>query len=427
MERVCSVCEIIEIVFRGGVDKGAEAFFEDASRKPKSPMIFADICNRLIEGVSAHKEAEKPVIAFLNAVMHDSVELVDDAEFSRSIQLIAGQALTILSWVKRGMPGASEMRLTDDPARMVSNEKYGKSFVDGTKLPKGVAVTHDEGVIGFFWRGTEKIAKLGPNVAEKLIYDRDLFEVGRDKVVMYLMDHGSYAVNQNIVEATEKKKISTTHETFFTSDLLPGSLQTTSTGAGHFQGTKVDIKRVTDGWGIQFNVRFNAKGGIEEVIAQELKTGSWALALPGYVDYMVDLNVLRFSDMSIDLISGESSGFSPLSDLPEEDLSAIKDAISQEGKMAPYAGVIINDEAYITKTRKDAPSIRWIMPLKGLSASRSFIDIYSSLSAGNIAVFIEELRAGYADMLVRPAPLVTIKLLDEKNLAEAKRVIRRQS
>jgi len=50
---------------------------------------------------------------------------------------------------------------------------------------------------------------------------------------------------------------------------------------------------------------------IKQIIAKELKAGDWTLALPGYVDYMVNLGGLRFNDISVKLSPETASGFNP--------------------------------------------------------------------------------------------------------------------
>lgn len=420
LERARSVYEIKEFVLRGSPARAVNAFFTSASLQAKNADVFADVCNKLLEAVSSQRDVEGPVKEFLRTVMCSSVDLIGEDELSQSVQLMSAQALTILSWRERGMPGASAMRIVSDPDTMVCNEKHGKSFIDAAKLPDGVTETKKEGAAGFFWRGTEKISKLGPNVSVKLIYDKDRFEADKTKVVMYLMDHGSYAVKGSLSGATDNGRISTTHETFFVNDLLPGSFQVTSTGAGHFQMTKVDLKRVTDGWGIQFNVRYSAGGAIEEVIAQEVKPGDWALALPGYVDYVVNLGGLRFSDLSIDLSVEEASAFLPSLDFSSANLAAIKDAVANGGGTAPYAGLKLGGDAYLLKTVENSPEIKWIPSLKNFSRSISFSDIYSTLSTVHIKGFVKGLQSSYAETLSSPLSVVGVKPFNEEVFSSAK-------
>ncbi len=123
------------------------------------------------------------------------------------------------------------------------------------------------------------------------------------------MDHGFVAVPEGLKGATEKKRITTIHETYFLHDRLPVSAQMTSTGPGHFQVNGLDIKYVTAGRGIQVNVRYNEKNEIMDVIVHEIKRGTWTAALPGYVDYMINLGGLRFNDISVSLTEKEAEAF----------------------------------------------------------------------------------------------------------------------
>jgi len=223
------------------------------------------------------------------------------------VQLMAGQALTFISWMERGVPGVDRMRITANKNEMVTSDK-GESYIlnKAENLPPGVVVVEEEGKKGLYWRGAEGIFKLGYKGIldhENVVYDKKKLEDAKaaDNLLMYLMDHGVLKVPAGLEDLTDAEVVSTFHETSFLYDFLPGSFQVTSTGAGHDQKSKLDIKYVTEGRGIQVNVRYGADGKIKEVILQKVEEGQWAFALPGYVDYMIDLGGLRFNDTSVDL------------------------------------------------------------------------------------------------------------------------------
>ncbi|MDD5633796.1 MAG: hypothetical protein PHW46_00775, partial [Candidatus Omnitrophica bacterium] len=270
----------------------------------------------------------------------------------QEMEVIGGQALNIISWVDRGVPGASAMRLTAEERNMVKSSK-GKSFIDRATLPTGAGEVTKEGACGFFWRGLEGIKKLGPNIKEYLIFNKEVFAHIQDKIAMYIMDHGFISVPDGIKGITENGTVSTMHETTFIKDYVPGSLQTTSTGAGHFQGLSLDIKQVTEGRGIQFNVLYSEDGRqIIGIIAQELNPGDVCFALPGYVDYVVNLGGLRFNDFSIKLTAEQANRINPLWDFTTD--KTIKPTSS------PYIGATINGKPQIIKSREKVPDAVWV-------------------------------------------------------------------
>jgi len=88
------------------------------------------------------------------------------------------------------------------------------------------------------------------------------------------------------------------HHTNFASvdPLIRGRVLFQLTGA-HYQGAYLDLKTTTKGRGIQYLIKFNAKGEIEDVIAMRMESGMPPVfALPGYVDIVVNLGGLEFTD-----------------------------------------------------------------------------------------------------------------------------------
>ncbi len=421
-EELIMIHEVSEVVINGGKPKrAADMVFTGAAFQDHNTEVFTNICNRLLAAY-AESRGDKPAIkGFLAEMISNAAELSERAEVSRSVQLIAGQALTIISWMDRKIAGADAMRLIADIERMVANDKRGTSFIDKATLPKGIFEVKTEGAPGFYWRGAEKINKLGTDTPDRLVFDKQAFEAAKDNVVLYLMDHGFQAVGSAMLEMTEKGDISTLHETAFLNDLLPGSYQVTSTGAGHFQGKKVDIKNITAGRGIQVNVRYNADGTIAEVIAQEVKEGQWTLALPGYVDYMINLGGLRFNDISMDLSPGIAARFSPGFDFSPGNIKAVQAAIAEKGKSAPYLAARIGDEAYLIKNRTEAPDPVWISMPKGYSEGVVLTDLYTIMNPEVLSESIPELAYAHRISVSKPVAPPIEMLSDEKLLSAEKR------
>ena len=388
-ERIETVHEVAELVLAGMPGDAVERLFTGGCFQDRRSDVLADICNRLIGKYAEDESSRGAIKAFLTRVMHISAELLDDGGFSRSVQLIAGQALTINSWNDAKIPGSGGLRVTADAENMISNEKHGESYVDNRGLPKDVVETKKEGSPGFFWRGAERIAKLGPNVAERYIHDKARFKASGDRMVMYLMDHGFCQVPEQLAEPTRERVVSTIHETFFLNDLLPGSFQTTSTGAGHFQGTKLDVKLATAGWGIQFNVKYDGSGRISEVVAQEIKAGDMTLALPGYVDYMVNLGGLRFNDFSIDLRE-RAHYFNADFDFSEENLGKVEKAFAEKGKKAPYLAAKAGERAYLVLNDEGAPAIKWMINLPKFSSAITLENIYRETKVDELVSILKD-------------------------------------
>lgn len=409
-EKVITVQEVRSLVMDGNERGALLSFFTSPAVQSYREDVVAALCNDLIALSARERQYRAGSVSFLDHLMSYSSDLIDDAGFSGAAQLMAGQAITIISWMDHvgNIPGAEKIRLTTDDTFMATSKKHGRSFIDARTLPEGITAVGDEGARGFFWRGVEKISKLGPNIDETLIYDREHFLSVKDRVIMYLMDHGFYKVDDQLSEATDSGNISTMHETFFMHDTLPGSFQATSTGPGHFQETKLDAKFVTQGHGIQFNVLFDAQGNILEVRGQELRPGDWTVALPGYVDYMVNLGGLRFNDVSINL-TGEMADvaelFSPSVDFSKENIEALKAAIASNGKVAPYTGVLINGQGYVKANRPDAPPIIWMRPLSDLTDRRIPLNfLYDGLSSDQLKGFARGLHESYEKALSQGAP-----------------------
>ena len=245
-----------------------------------------------------------------------------------------------------------------------------------------------------------------------LVYDKKTFQEQKDNLIMYIMNHGFVEVPEGIKELTGKEQgsISTFHDTVFINNLIPGSYQTTSTGPGHFQATNLDVKYITQGKGIQFNVRYNAQGRIQEVLAQYLEPGCWAFALPGYVDYMVNLEGLRFNDFSINLTPEQAAEISPRFNFAYSD--SIAKAIKDNAKCAPYSAIKLNNEYYLVKHPVYTPQVVWIQTPKSLLGKKTLLSLYNSLNKDSIEKIVFAIIKKTQQSANPPAEL--IKLLKEQ-------------
>jgi len=392
-----AVSKASKLVLEGRLIEASELLFtSSALQKQGSALsVLAEVSNTLLDVASKESSSVSALKYFLKDVISNAVEYSMDPGTSQSMQLLAGQALTIISWMERNIPGSEKIRVTANLDKMAANEKRGMSFIDRTTLP--VKEVSREGSRGFYFRGTEKITtKLkGDNTSKRLMFSSERVDVTRDNVVMYLMDHGFIEVPEGIKSLTDNGTISTMHETFFLNNLVPGSFQSTSTGAGHFQGLKLDVKHITEGGVLQANVKYNAQGEIEEVIVQHLTEGDWALALPGYVDYMINCGGARFNDFSIELDPEEAMKFNPGFDFSSENLAKVEKAISEKGTVAPYLGAGVNAGMRFMKNTESAPNIRWMGPNVIASAQLSLIEVYQKLDEESLDDFKEVLASTF--------------------------------
>ncbi|MBI3320906.1 MAG: DUF89 family protein, partial [Candidatus Omnitrophica bacterium] len=214
------------------------------------------------------------------------------------LQVMAGQMRNILYWIHAGVPGAKELRLTANTRRMVKHKAM--SYLDAASVrAAGLAIVSAEGQPGLFDRGWESPKKMG--------LDHPVLQ----RFIMYLMVHGWLPVPSGLRQATRQGRISTIHRTAFLHDRVgdpsSGEVHRTSTGDGHAQGRKLDLKYVTAGSGIQRLT--DAQGRVHE---HRVTAGAWTFALPGYQDAMESTGGLEFDDFSIELTPEEAQALDAL-------------------------------------------------------------------------------------------------------------------
>ncbi len=362
------IYKITDLVLKGKSEESLLKFFTTVhfQKLGKNMNIPVTFLNNLIDAYSKDKSKRAYIKSFMLNFLKKTKKLSenkpDSVQSARDIQIMTGHALTVLSWIERDVRGAMEIRLTADDERMVQNEMRGRSFIDIKSLPDGIIHVETEGAVGFHNRGWEGWKKVRSVIHNIFVSDKKLMNAAQEKLVMYLMLHGFIEVPHILRKATQKDDpdISTIHETCFIEDQFAGSSQTTSTGVGHFQGHKLDIKHVTEGEGVQVNVLYDQNGEIVEVLTQRIKPGDWCLALPGYVDYMINLGGLRFNDLSVRLNDDDMYKFSPkLFDVigvqpnakeVSSRLKALGTAVKERVVSAPYIAIKQKGGAVIVKT-----------------------------------------------------------------------------
>ncbi|MFH1878020.1 MAG: glycogen/starch synthase [Candidatus Omnitrophota bacterium] len=443
------IFKISNLAMNGRTEEALEKFFTNAMfQDADNKMDLAcEVLNDLIGIFIMDKSKRGYIMDFMRGLIRNSLELSENEKgcvlAARNIQLMAGQSLSVISWIDSGVKGAERLRLTTAREDMIRNEEKGDSFLKRATLPKDLngenAEVKEEGKPGFYWRGIEDITKLGDNIVKELITDEKTFASAKDKLVMYLMDHGMTRVPDGIKAATEEGRISTLHFTSFINDVIPGSLQTTSTGAGHFQADKLDIKQIATGRGVQVNVLFSEDGKtVKQVIAHEVSEGDWCLALPGYVDYMINLGGLSFYDISVKVSADTARKFNPHVDFRDKDkLDAFSKAVKKNAKYAPYTGVRLEKAGrpvpVVVKTMKDSPDAVWMDGIyrvfKEVTKGRNLAEIYKGFTEEKtFDAFAAEL-AGYHKVpsVVQPSVLGLINSVAEIDTADNKKGVERAS
>ncbi|MBK8870519.1 MAG: hypothetical protein IPN19_05610 [Elusimicrobia bacterium] len=261
---------------------------------------LVNVGNALLKEIEHRPEvcrlAEEFFRGILKGCVGSSFGMARPPDYWKSVQIIGQQGLNILSWNHHQFPGAPAVRLTDNPARMISAPGRDPSYLDRETFAQVPA--DQEGRPGPYWRGLEGFGKVEKSLIPSLIDSEDF---ARDNLVLYTMVHGVLPMPEAIRTETEAGRISTFHDTAFLWDRVPGTRQAASTGAGHFQGNQLDLKQVVEGYGVQFNVSYDEHGAVRHVYGQRLKPFTWTMAFPGHVDYIVNTGGLRFHDVSLRL------------------------------------------------------------------------------------------------------------------------------
>lgn len=340
-----------------------------------SPLVSTG--NALLKEIEHRPEARPVAEEFFRGLLRECIDssfsMARPPDYWKSVQIVGQQGLNILSWNHHQFPGAQAVRLTDNPARMLSAPGRDPSYLDRGTFAQDPA--DQEGHPGPYWRGLEGFGKVEKSLISTLIDSEDF---ARESLVLYTMVHGVLAVPEAIRTETEAGRISTFHDTAFLWDRVPGTRQAASTGAGHFQGDQLDLKQVVEGHGVQFNVSYDEEGAVRRIFAHRLKPNSWTMAFPGYVDYMINAGGLRFHDVSFRLSAEWSCLFE--GGVKPKKLACAPYGLVADGSVLPvYEGV---------------PPINWINgpdPVMGDFPWKTLALLYQDLTESNSQDITERL------------------------------------
>ncbi|MBF0253209.1 MAG: hypothetical protein HQL29_05270 [Candidatus Omnitrophica bacterium] len=400
--------KISDQVLNGEVSLAVEIFVTSTffQAKEKTYEMPVMMFNRLLSLFKERRITEEKFLEFSRAFV-DGVLLRAGEEtpvnsgidkYVQSLQVISGQAVTLMTWISRNIEGAKDIWLTANESKMARSNKEagGLSFMI---FPEGIEIApmDGEGREGYFWRGSEPIAKMQNDINPEMVNenDKNQHETFARRTSLYVMNHGFLKVpnalnvltNPNRIADKGLVKVSTIHETIFINDKVPFSNQCTSTGAGHFQANNLDIKQVSAGIGIQFNVKYASDGTIEKVYCHKLKEGDYALALPGCVDYVVNLGGLRFNDFSVALAG----------DLMEKYGLAYDEAVVTmlDGKKktlsAPVQIMKQGDEIEFVLNGTTQDKLVWIGNSQGAAPSMDILNFYEGLNPEKINSYLDDI------------------------------------
>lgn len=373
-----------------------KTLYDDQVPPAEKAEVLLDASNQLISSYAKDRRAwDDAVKVFFNTVIRYARKYGDRyPDEATRMSLISMQALNVLSLIGKNVPGSEKMRLTIDPEMMVQSpdKERGPSYLNLNSMP--VPQASEEGAPGAYHRGREHFKKMEANADEKMVFNKDTYNATKNIVPLYLMLHGYKEVPSGMRNMTEKGEISTIHETGLAPVfLLPKSAQNISTGPGHFQGTTLDIKYVTEGEGIQYNKFYDKDGRLVKVIAQYLKPRSFTISIPGAVDSVEDLGGLRFNDFSVSMPSGEVDSIIQKCAEPSlsiDSLNSAKDVIGKAAAPAPYFAAQDRGKTVLVRTRPKAPDIVWMKDIFSdvfgdWPRSEGFLDsIYHDLEPGNL-------------------------------------------
>lgn len=352
----------------------AEEFMRLAERYPKSAVLrLVEISNELKHWYTGNdadpvqkREILEKVLDFYEGLKYRVLSGTFDPAVSRDLQALSQQALHLREiWTQPGISHdlVKEARfVTAHPGNDMIRHK-GFSFISYKSVPAKMGVANAEGEMGLYDRGVELLPKMGELQAVK---DAGALAKVKDSIVLYLMLHGWLPVTHSAMrKAIESGRVTPIHKTGFLHYAIPGALDLPSTGAGHYQKNNLDVKQVTQGKGIQFNVKFDKYGNVLHVIASEVKAGDFFLALPGYVDYVVNAGGLHFDDFSVRLTAAErerlQKNIAQL--LPPEALENGTGEVDDDFKpaVAPYA--VLGQDGEVTnfvRANDAVPEIQWM-------------------------------------------------------------------
>ena len=395
--------------------------------------LLVAVANEVIRGYNAYdieiEVAEKFAERVIEAVIEYVGEDEDSIQTSQNLQLIMGQMLTLIDAEHRLNEDLYGIRLTSNETFKMAkaiDKKRGPSFISFETLPEDVRTDENtENSPKYYYRGKETVAKLGSVFVEFVQKVQERFKArynnAKNKIVLYCMNHGIISVPDGLVELTKNKTVSTYHITRFMAKILSGSVRTASTGPGHFQGKKMDIKQ-TQVRGIQFNVRYSpGTGKPDKIIATYAEAGDFIVSLPGYKDYFVSLDPdkpLVWDDFSVTLNDYYASQIDHIINFEEdENMKRLEELASKDG-IAPYLGVNIDGVGSLVKNREDAPDIIWTGKLDFSEIGDSLEGIYKGLSDKNFGKVTMDIITAFRKSIAEGAIRKSVPVLTEMPDAE---------
>ena len=398
--------DLMETIYKGEVPQAVNNFFK-AYPEIAYRRALVELSNTMFEKNNelykmphlTSKQIKEYREEFYRLIAEEAVN-VENPEVAIGLQVISAQAINILSWIDRNVPGAVEIRLTDVPSDMVraTDKDRGLSYLDITSLQN---VTTIEGHGGFYWRGREGAEKLGDTLLQDKAYADNATESAR--LVMYIMDHGLVPVPKDLKVITSHGQLSTLHQTTFVNRRIPKSIQYTSTGKGHWQGQKLDVKQVTKGAILQMIDVYDRYGKKVKTFAHVVNKGEYTIAIPGTVDYMIPLtDVVQFNDISIDIKPEVLHVLNPHIDI--NDIGNIEKAV-EGARQSSYTVADIAGAPVLVKADQEAPEVEWITyKFPERISGRNLVDIYTSASLNTIGDIIQDVMLHHA-VKVETAPM----------------------
>ena len=333
---------------------------------------IASKTNMMLPGYLNMNPDQRDIVKnYYKGLCDNALELKDDD--ARGLQIMALQALAIITLIEQKIPGAEKLRLTTDFNDMLKG-KDDKGNDRGSSYLSLKSV--EASGLKASWRGVEGKSKLGPN-GENILPGANYAEneTELNKLIMYSMLH-----------------IGGFHTTVFTNNKLPKSIQHISTGKGHFQNRSLDVKYVVKGQMLQMLDIYDKAGNKVKTLAHLVKEGEWTVAIPGAVDYIIPLTeTVIFNDISIPVPVNYIARFNPFFEGVEDitaELAAIEKAVSKK-EQAGYGVVDLQGKPALVKIDQSAGNIEWFSgavldPLKMSGEDRFFVLANNSVAQNAI-------------------------------------------
>jgi len=387
----------------------------------QQPYIFENISNELKTRFLNNPRLEPSIRQFYRIVQEKSLSHTDGS-VSEALQVMAQQALNIVSWIKEGVPEAEEIEITADEDEMYISDN-GKSYLKAKTL-LFLDVSLGQNNPGFFYEGGITFEAFGRDAAltwrrhaQYHAYDRKKFKAAAESMIMAVKTQGFIRVPDAIKDAATEGKISPIRQVSFIHDFIPGSILTAATDLSHYQGRSVGIRHIIEGTGLGFNILYGKDGTIKRFLVQELDASDpkrcFAITLPGYVSCVVNTGGLNFYEVSIEVDDKTARAINPEYDETHKD--AIENMIAKQ-RYPPYLTVFTGGEYCICKTTaEELPDPVYINGpadvLEPFIAGGSLVGFYQELTPPTAKELTDKV-AGNINTITSDAPKHKTKLID---------------